>query len=142
MIPPIRSLESHPAIAVKEEITITFDEFGWRALEERATAERVGLEELVALALTYYGSELPNGRAATVVPRFRRGPAKGETRTIAIEVEEGTMARLEQEAQRRGVALERVCEHAALLLLADLDSGKVAEEVVRRARSGSGPGSV
>jgi hypothetical protein len=125
---------------MNEEITITFDDFGWEALEERAAEQRVSLEELLSLALGYYDSELPSGRVATVVPRFRRTPADGETRTLTLRVEEGTMPRLEREAERRGVALERVCEHAALLFLADLDSGKVAEEVVRRARSKPGPG--
>jgi hypothetical protein len=125
---------------MKEEIAITFDDFGWQALEERAAEQRISLEELLSLALGYYDSELPSGRAATGVPRFRRTPANGETRTLALEVEGGTMPRLEREAERRGVALEQVCEHAALFFLADLDSGKVAEEVVRRARSKPGPG--
>jgi hypothetical protein len=125
---------------MNEEIAITFDDFGWEALEERAAEQRVSLEELISLALGYYDSELPSGRAAAIVPRFRRGPAKGETRTLTLRLEEGTMPRLECEAERRGVAFERVCEHAALLFLADLDSGKVAEEVVRRARSRSGRG--
>ncbi|HEY7267326.1 MAG TPA: hypothetical protein VH501_06495 [Solirubrobacterales bacterium] len=125
---------------MNEEIAITFDDFGWEALEERAAAQRVSLEELLSLALGYYDSELPSGRAATVVPRFRGAPAEGETRTLTLRLEEGTMPRLRREAERRGVALERVCEHAALLFLADLDSGKVAEEVVRRARSKPGPG--
>jgi hypothetical protein len=123
---------------VKEDIKITFDEFGWRALEERAAEEGVGLDELVALALSYLESELPNDRAATDVPRFRRAP-RGETRTLTIEIDEDVMGRLEEEGERRGVALERVCEHAALFLLADLDAGRVAEQVIQRARSGTGP---
>lgn len=133
-------VESPPATGVKEEIKITFDDFGWQALEERAAEEGVGLEELLSLALRHYDSELPNGRAATVVPRFRQAPANGETRAIALEIDDGTVRRLEQEAERRGVALERIYEHAALLFLADLDAGRVAEQVVRRARSGSRPG--
>jgi hypothetical protein len=134
----IRRIAGGPGM--KEEIAITFDDFGWQALEERAAQQRVSLEELLSLALGYYDSELPSGRAATVVPRFRRTPVDGETRTLALEIEEGMIPRLRREAERRGVELERICEHAALLFLADLDSGKVAEEVVRRARSRSGPG--
>jgi hypothetical protein len=128
-----------------EEIKITLDDFGWHALEERAADQKVSLEELMSLALTYYDSELPSGRAATAVPRFRQVHAGGETRTLILELEDGTLPRLRREADRRGVPVERVCEHAALLFLADLDSGKVAEEVVRRARSKPGrgrPGSV
>jgi hypothetical protein len=118
------------------EIPVTFEEFGWRALEERASAERLGLERLVALACNYYVSELAAEREATVVPRFRRPAADGETRTLELELDDPCLPRLEQEAERRGVALERVCEHAALLFLADLDAGRVAERIIRR----SGPG--
>lgn len=114
------------------EIPVTFDEFGWRALEERANAERLGLEQLVALACNYYASELAAERVATVVPRFRRPPVDGETRILELELDDPCLPRLEQEAERRSVALEGVCEHAALLFLADLDAGRVAERIVRR----------
>jgi|SRR5215470_12659569 len=116
---------------------ITFDEFGWSALEERAAEERLGLEGLVSLALTYYESELSSGRAAIEVPRFRRRPNGGETRDMAISIDQASMRRLREEAERRGVSLERLCEHACMLLLADLDSGQVAERVIERARFGA-----
>ena len=120
-----------------QETKITFDEFGWSALEERAAEERMGLEDLLALALTYYEGELSSGRVAIDVPRFRRSPAAGEARTLRIPVDDETMRRLEQEAERRGVSVERLCEHASIVLLADLDSGKVAERIIERARSAS-----
>jgi hypothetical protein len=123
---------------VKEEIKITFDEFGWRALNERAVEEGASLDELVSLALSYYESELSSARVATDVPRFRQAP-RGEARSLTIEIDEDVMRRIAEEGGRRGVALERVCEHAALLFLADLDAGRVAQQVIRRARSGAGP---
>ena len=134
-MPPRRTVESPRFIGVTE-IKITFDEFGWSALQERSAEERLGLEEIVALALTYYESELSSGRAAIDVPRFRRSPAQGESRSLKIEIDQGSMRRLEQEAERRGVPFERLCEHASLFLLADMDSGMVAERVIERARSG------
>ena len=117
---------------------ITFDEFGWRALNERAVEEGASLDELVSLALSYYESELSSARVATDVPRFRQAP-RGEARSLTIEIDEDVMRRIAEEGERRGVALERVCEHAALLFLADLDAGRVAQQVIRRARSGAGP---
>jgi hypothetical protein len=123
---------------VKDEIKITFDEFGWHALQERAADDGTSLDELVSLAISYYESELSSGRAAIEVPRFRR-TTRGEARNVTIEADAEVMRRIEDEAERRGVALERICEHAALLFLADLDSGRVAEQVIQRARSGAGP---
>ena len=52
---------------------ITFNEFGWRALEERAAEEGAGLDEMVSLALSYYESELSSGRVATDIPRVFGG---------------------------------------------------------------------
>ena len=136
-MPPGGTIESLRLTRVTEEIKITFDEFGWSALEERSADERLGLEEIIALALTYYESELSSGRAAIDVPRFRRLPAQGRTRTVTIEIDQRSMRRLQQEAERRGVPFERLCEHASLFLLADMDSGMVAERVIERARSGT-----
>ena len=119
-------------MTVELEIAITFDEFGWTGLEGQARAERVELDRLVALACTYYESELAAGRAATVVPRFGQPVAGRETRTLVLELDAECLRRLRQEAVRKGLALERLFEHAALLYLADLDAGRVAERVVRR----------
>jgi hypothetical protein len=137
-LPSAASVESRPSTCVKDEIKITFDEFGWHALQERAADDGTSLDELVSLAISYYESELSSGRAAIEVPRFRR-TTRGEARNVTIEADAEVMRRIEDEAERRGVALERICEHAALLFLADLDSGRVAEQVIQRARSGAGP---
>ena len=120
-------------MTVKLEISITFDEFGWSALEEQASAERLELDGLVAMACSYYESELAAGRAATVVPRFGQPAVERETRTLVLELGAECLRRLEQEAERQGLAIERLCEHAALLYLADLDAGRLAERIVRRA---------
>lgn len=118
---------------VQLEIPITFDEFGWSELEDHARAERLELDRLVALACSYYDSELTAERAATVVPRFGQGAAERATRTnrtLVLELGAECLQRLKQEAERQGLALERLCEHAALLYLADLDAGRLSERIV------------
>lgn len=126
------------SMAVLVEITTTFDEFGWSGLEDEARAERLELNQLVALACTYYASELAADRTATVVPRLGQPPAERverEARTLVLELDEECLRRLEEEAERQGLPLERLCEHAALLYLADLDAGRVAERINRRTDS-------
>jgi hypothetical protein len=120
-------------MTVELDIPITFDEFGWSVLEDLARAERLGVDRLVALACSYYGSELAAERAATLVPRFDQPPVERETRTLVLELGAKCLRRLEQEAERQGLALERLCEHAAMLYLADLDAGRVAKRIVRHA---------
>ena len=121
---------------VKLEIPLTFSEFGWRALEERARSERVELERLLALACIHYEAELAGGRAATVVPRLGEPPVERETRdtrTLVLELGTGCLRRLRQEAERQGVALKRLCEYAGLLYLADLDAGRAGRGIARAA---------
>ena len=117
---------------------MTFDQFGWRGLEAEARAERLEFNQLVGLACSYYASELAADRTATVVPRLGQPPAERaerETRTLVLELDEESLRRLEQEAERQGLPLARLCEHAALLYLADLDAGRVAERINRRTDS-------
>ena len=117
---------------------MTFDQFGWKGLEAEARAERLELNQLVGLACSYYSSELAADRTATVVPRLGQPPAERaerETRTLVLELDEESLRRLEQEAERQGLHLARLCEHAALLYLADLDAGRVAERINRRTDS-------
>ena len=121
-------------ISVKLEIPLTFSEFGWRALEERARSEGFELERLLALACSHYAAELAGGRAAALVPRLGQPPVERETRgtrTLALKLGAECLRRLEQEAERQGVALERLCEHAALLYLADLDADLDADRAGR-----------
>ena len=123
-------------MSVKLEIPLTFSEFGWNALEERARSERVALERILALACGHYEAELAGGREATVVPRLGQPPAERGTRgtrTLVVELSARCLRRLEQEAERQGVGLSRLCEHAALLYLADLDADRAAKGVIRPA---------
>lgn len=123
-------------MSVKLEIPLTFSEFGWLALEERARSEGFELERLLALACSHYAAELAGGRAATIVPRLGQPPVERDTRgtrTLALELGAKCLRRLEQEAERQGVALERLCEHAGLLYLADLDADRAGRGIIPRA---------
>ena len=123
-------------MSVKLEIPLTFSEFGWLALEERARSEGFELERLLALACSHYAAELAGGRAATIVPRLGQPPVERDTRgtrTLALELGAECLRRLEQEAERQGVALERLCEHAGLLYLADLDADREGRGIIPRA---------
>ena len=113
------------------EIPITFDEFGWSSLEERAQAERLDLGGLVSQACAYYESELDTGRPATRASGFGP-PAGGEARALMIELPEESFRRLGREADLQGIPFERLLAHAALLYLADVDAGRVGERIVRR----------
>lgn len=120
-------------MTVRWEISLTLDAFGWSALEDHARAEGLGLDRLVALACTYYESELAAGRTATRAPRFGKPVTERETRTMVLELNAESRRRLEQEAERQDLGVERLVEHAAIFYLADLDAGRVAARIIRDA---------
>lgn len=107
---------------MKLEISITFDKFGWALLDEEASAEGIEVDRLLARACNHYATELDAGRAATIVPGFDKPAAERETRAFVLELDPECLGRLEHEAEHQSVALNRLCEHAALLHLADPDN--------------------
>jgi hypothetical protein len=108
------------------EIPITFDAFGWSAVEERAKVERLGLGGLVARACTHFASELDGDRTATTAPDFSPPPSGRQTRRLTIELGDEYVRRLEREAERQGATLERLLGHATLLYLADIEAGSTS----------------
>lgn len=113
-------------------VTLAFDRFGWSELERQAATERVTAGDLVARAAAHLATELERSRQATTVPRLPL-EADREARSLTLELREETARDLRLEAERQGLALERLLEHAALLYLADLDAGIVAARIAERA---------
>jgi hypothetical protein len=113
------------------EISLGFDDFGWGALQDQARADGLELDQLIDLACSYYESQLGSDRTAMRVPRFEPSAGGRENRVVQLEMGTETRRRLEQEAVRQGVGLERLLEYAAMFYLADLDAGRVTEQIVR-----------
>lgn len=113
-------------------MTLRFDEFAWGTLEAAALRDGETLEALVTRAVLYYEAELPATRIAMSAPRFKP-PDHGSPRDIALRVPFAPRRRLEAEAARQDVPLEQLYEHAALMYLADIDAGRVADRVLEGA---------
>lgn len=118
-------------MAVGFEISLTFDEFGWSTLGDHARAEGLELDQLLALACSYYASELGGERMALRVPRFEGG-AEQETRTFVLDLSSEALEQLKGEAKRQEIRLDRLLEHSAMLYIADLDAGRVAKRIIER----------
>ena len=114
---------------VAHRITLRLTKFGWESLESEARRDGETLDDLLSRAAGYLDAELPTRRAAVLAPRFKpRG--RGVPREIRFEVSRDCWQRLESEAGRQGVSLQRLLEHAAMLYLADTDSGRVADRLL------------
>ena len=115
---------------MRRSLKLALDDFGRATLEGEAARYSVDPGELVGHAVDYYLADRDSGRPALRVPRFDRTA----TSTVApleldVELEDRTWEEAESEAARQRVSVERLLEHAALYLVADLDSGNVAARI-------------
>ncbi len=113
-------------------MTLRFGDFAWVALEAAAGRDRETLDDFVSRAVLYYQAELPASRVAMSAPRFKP-PDHGSPRDLALRIPSEAGERMKAEAARQDVPLEQLCEHAALLYLADIDAGRVADRVLEGA---------
>ena len=117
---------------MRRSMTLELDEFGRSTLEAEARKHALSPEQLVGHAARYYLADRDSGRPAHKVPRFPRNrPADEGLMAVELDLESGTWQQLDAESKRQGVPVERLLEHAALYLIADLDSGRVAGKLVR-----------
>lgn len=105
---------------------LRFDEFGWRSLEAEAARRGQSLPELVCRALGHFLAELRAPRFGLIAPRFKPSTA-ARAHEISFELPDRPRELFESEAERQGIPLERLLEHAKLLYLADVDSGRVSD---------------
>ena len=120
---------------MKRRLTLTFDEFGWEALESEAQREQISVDELIAGAAEYFEADLPSERMPMTVPAFARSPGRGGEQEIDLQLGARTWKSFREEAARQGVPLERLLEHAALYYVAAIHSaGLPADGLVKSRR--------
>lgn len=120
---------------VTRRLTLSYGEFGWQSLESAAGRAGETLDELLGRAVAYFDAALHTTRPAVLAPTFKPD-GHGRPREIRLELTCGRLKRLAKEAGRQGIPIERLLEHAPLVYLADVDSGRVANRVLGRAREG------
>ena len=108
-------------------------DFAANTLREQARANALSPDEFLDRAVRYYLSERSSRRLARKLPGFLETISNGRCIALDVDLEEAAWEELEGVAAREGVSVERVLEHALLLLVADLDSGRVAARFVEDA---------
>lgn len=117
---------------MRRSMTLGLGGFGRATLEEQAQRYALTTEELVSRAAEYYLADRGEQRAAWRVPRFRREAGAPGDVELELDLDPEVWEELRQESERQGVPVERVVEHAALYLVADLESGRVAPRLFER----------
>lgn len=89
-------------------------------------------------ALRCYLGDRDSERPAWPYPDFLRGSEmEGET-AVELELDAGLWGEFEQEAERQGVSVQQLAEHAAFYFGAELDAGRVTQRILDDLDSGEG----
>jgi hypothetical protein len=116
-------------------MTLEFDEFGRTRLQELAMQHGLSMAALVGGAARHSLQRNDSRGATRRVPRLRSLVRSTGAMTVTLELGREDWLELDKEAQRQGESLERLIEHAAVHLVADLEAGKL-----ELGRAGDGPG--
>lgn len=85
---------------------------------------------VVRQSIAYYLADRTAGRAAWLVPEFRRTEQPQGGEEVEFEIDEQAWESLTGAANRQGVTPERLVEHAILYVAADVDSGRVTQRIL------------
>jgi len=89
-------------------------------------------------ALRCYLGDRDSGRPAWPYPDFLRGSETEGDASIELELDAGLWREFEQEAERQGVRVEQLAEHAAFYFTAELDAGRVTQRILDDLESAEG----
>jgi hypothetical protein len=122
----------------KREVELALDEFAVEEVERVAGRLRISRARVVAQAVRHWLDEESSGRFAARPPAGDGRVGPHPSVSLAIDLEPSDWEAVQRAAEAQEIEPERLIAHAVLLLLADVDSGRVAARV---ARSKNGPDS-
>jgi hypothetical protein len=124
---------------MNREMTLELEEFSRAAVEAEARRQGLDVATLLARSAQYYILERASERLSARVPSFVQSDTAAEhglPLRVTIDLGDGHWHQLDSAAAHEGLSVERLFEHAALLFLADLESGRVATRLLESAETG------
>jgi hypothetical protein len=112
-------------------VTLTLGEFaleGLAAEGESDDSDRIPARAV--RALRYYLSDSESGRPDWPYPTFLRSNGSGGGTALEVSIDDVVWRSLEREADRQGVSVQQLAEHAALYFAADLDAGRITQRIL------------
>lgn len=81
-------------------------------------------------AIRLYLNDRSGEEPGWTYPRFLRDRNAGKGIELELSVEDSLWSSMEEEAERQGVTVAQLLEHAALYYAAELDAGRVTERML------------
>jgi hypothetical protein len=116
-------------------VILVLGDFSAEALKagRHADGDADGLPRSLMLAILYYLAERDSRRPAWPYPDLRREdpePVGDGPIELEVSLDDAAWKAFRKEAERQGVSVDRLAEHAALYFAADLDSGRLSRRIL------------
>ena len=115
-------------------VAVEIGEFAVEALAGGTGRRADAWSARISRALGVYLADRGSGRPGWAYPDFLRQAGTGARARLELEVDDELWGRFAAEASRQGVSVDRLTEHAALYLAAEMSSGRIAESDLDDAR--------
>jgi hypothetical protein len=125
---------------VKRSRTVGLSRFVVEAIGGEGGADDRRVSARLMQAVRLYLADRNSDRPGWRYPAFLPERPAGEDVALELSADEGLWRALEGEAERQGVSLRQMLEHAALCYAAELSAGRATERIVESLEAETEPG--
>jgi hypothetical protein len=121
----------------KQQVTVVLSRLAFEGL---TGGTDVPMPAAMEGALRCYLGDRGSERPAWLYPEFLRGSETKRETSIELGLDPELWREFEEEAERQGVSVEQLAEHASFYFAAELDAGRVTQRILDDLEKGeSGP---
>lgn len=113
--------------SVKRPVTIELSQFAFEAL---AGEDRSGAPTRMKAAVRCYLGDRGAGRPAWTYPAALREKVAQDGVVLELSIDDDLWCSFEEEADRQGVSVQKMSEHAALYFAAEVDAGRITQRIL------------
>jgi hypothetical protein len=113
----------------RRRVTIALSDLAFEALTESAGGVATPAVRMTS-ALRCYLRDSETERPAWPYPGFLRGSETQKDVQMVLEVDEGLWRGFAEEADRQGVSIEQLTEHAAFYFAAEVNAGRLTQRIL------------
>lgn len=116
---------------MERTVAVAIDDFTLELLENASVEGRTSQGVLLMRAIRYYLSERDSGRPGWPCSPLDEEAEREVTSTMELDVDGSTWEAFLLEAERQGVTTDRLMRHCVLYYLADRDSGRLTQKILK-----------
>lgn len=114
----------------KRSVTIGLSGFAFEALVGEERVDREHIPARLARAVRDYLSDKDSGLPGWRYPDFLRDRESSEELDLELSMDDDLWRALEDEADRQGVSVRQMVEHAAFYSAAEVNAGRVTQRIL------------